>query len=83
MKNGATASKAAPHEEPNLLEALQKLKRQKKGLLIAVGGCMAQEEGKAKILREKFPFIDIIFGTHNLPALGEMIERKKRLFAEE
>ena len=58
--------------------ALKKLKRQKKGLLIAVGGCMAQEEGKAKILREKFPFIDIIFGTHNLPALGEMIERKKK-----
>lgn len=57
--------------------ALKKLKRQKKGLLIAVGGCMAQEEGKAAILREKFPFIDIIFGTHNLPSLGQLIEQKR------
>lgn len=57
--------------------ALKKLKREKKGLIIAVGGCMAQEEGKAKILREKFPFIDLIFGTHNLSELGALIDRKR------
>ncbi len=57
--------------------ALKKLKRQKKGLLIAVGGCMVQEEGKAQILKEKFPFIDILFGTHDLPALKSLIERKQ------
>ncbi len=58
--------------------ALKKLKRAKKNLLIAVGGCMAQEEGKAAILREKFPFIDIIFGTHNVYELGALIERKRK-----
>ncbi len=57
--------------------ALKKLKRQKKGLIIAVGGCMAQEPGKASVLQEKFPFIDIIFGTHNLAELASLIERKK------
>lgn len=57
--------------------ALKKLKRQKRGLLIAVGGCMAQEEGKAALLREKFSFVDIVFGTHNLSELGELIERKR------
>ncbi len=57
--------------------ALKKLKRAKKGLIIAVGGCMAQEEGKAKILREKFPFIDLIFGTHNLSELGALIDKKR------
>lgn len=57
--------------------ALKKLKRQKKGLIIAVGGCMAQEPGKVKVLQEKFPFIDIIFGTHNLAELASLIERKK------
>ncbi len=57
--------------------ALKKLKRQKKELLIVVGGCMAQEEGKAQLLREKFPFIDIVFGTHNLHELEELISRKK------
>ncbi len=58
--------------------ALKKLKRQKKHLLIAVGGCMVQEEGKAKLLKEKFPFIDILFGTHNLPELKSLIERKRQ-----
>ena len=57
--------------------ALKKLKRQKKGMLIAVGGCMAQEEGKAALLVKKFPFIDIIFGTHNVAELPALIERKR------
>lgn len=57
--------------------ALKKLKKQKKDLLIAVGGCMAQEKGKAELLKKKFPFIDLIFGTHNLNELGELIERKQ------
>ena len=56
---------------------LKKLKKEKKGLIIAVGGCMAQEPGKAKFLKEKFPFIDIIFGTHNIFELASLIERKK------
>ena len=57
--------------------ALKKLKREKKGLLIAVGGCMVQEVGKAAILREKFPFIDILFGTHNPAELAALIEKKR------
>ena len=57
--------------------ALKKLKKKRKDLIIAVGGCMAQEAGKAQLLREKFPFIDIVFGTHNLPRLGEFIDRKR------
>ncbi len=61
---------------------LKKLKRRKKGLIVAVGGCMAQEAGKAQLLREKFPFIDIIFGTHNVGELSSLIdalrERRKK-----
>ncbi len=57
--------------------ALKKLKREKKGLLIAVGGCMVQEAGKAAVLKQKFPFIDILFGTHELADLRSLIERKR------
>ena len=57
--------------------ALKKLKKQKKNLLIAVGGCMVQEEGKAALLKEKFPFLDILFGTHNLGELASLIEKKR------
>lgn len=57
--------------------ALKKLKKQKPDLIIAVGGCMTQEKGKTEILRKKFPFIDVMFGTLNLEELETLIERKK------
>ncbi len=57
--------------------ALKKLKRQKPDLIIAVGGCMTQEKGKTDILKTKFPFIDIMFGTLNLEDLGRFIAQKK------
>ncbi len=65
--------------------ALKRHKQEKKDLIIAVGGCMAQEKGKAELIREKFPFVDILFGTHNLAELGDLIDRKraqkKRVFS--
>lgn len=57
--------------------ALKKLKKQKPSLIIAVGGCMTQEEGKTEILKKKFPFIDVMFGTLNLEELETLIKRKK------
>ncbi len=57
--------------------ALKKLKKQKPNLLIAVGGCMTQEKGKTDVLKAKFPFIDIMFGTLNLEDLGRLIAQKK------
>lgn len=57
--------------------ALKKLKKQKPDLLIVVGGCMTQEKGKTEILKKKFPFIDVMFGTLNLEDLETLIRRKK------
>ena len=57
--------------------ALKKLKKQKPNLLIAVGGCMTQEKGKTDVLKKKFPFIDIMFGTLNLDDFGTLVLRKK------
>lgn len=65
--------------------ALKKLKRDKKHLIIAVGGCMTQQAGYADKLLNKFPFIDIVFGTHNLENFAEMLvnlrESKKHVLA--
>lgn len=47
------------------------LKRKKPGLIICVGGCVAQQEGR-KIL-ERFSYIDLVFGTHALKRLPEHI----------
>lgn len=57
--------------------ALKKLKKKNPALLIALGGCMAQEAGKAEYLKRKFPFIDIVFGTHNLDELASLIEKRR------
>ncbi|MBR2498309.1 MAG: tRNA (N6-isopentenyl adenosine(37)-C2)-methylthiotransferase MiaB [Clostridia bacterium] len=56
--------------------ALKQLKRKKKDLIIAVGGCMTQQPGFANELHQKFPFIDIIFGTHNLEDFANLLKRK-------
>jgi tRNA-i(6)A37 thiotransferase enzyme miaB len=56
--------------------ALKKLKKSKKDFLIAVGGCMTQQPGKAEELKKKFPFVDIVFGTHNLDELQKLVELK-------
>ena len=62
----------------SFLGRLSGLKRKKPGLIIGVGGCVAQQEGK-KIL-ERVPYLDIVFGTHaihRLPGIIERIELKK------
>lgn len=56
---------------------LKKLKASKKDLIVAVGGCLTQQFGKAENLKEKFPYVDIIFGTHNLNKLKEYVQLKQ------
>ncbi len=56
---------------------LKKLKQAKRDMIIAVGGCLPQQMGKAENLHEKFPYVDIIFGTHNLSNLKELILKKQ------
>lgn len=57
---------------------LKKLKAKKRDMIIAVGGCLTQQIGKADTLHEKFPYVDIIFGTHNLNKLKELILKKQK-----
>ena len=56
--------------------ALKQLKKANKNLIIAVGGCMTQQKGFAEKLHDKFPFIDIIFGTHNLEDFKSLLIKK-------
>ena len=58
---------------------LKKLKAARKDMLIAVGGCLPQQMNKAENLHEKFPYVDIIFGTHNLHNLRQLIEKKLKM----
>ena len=49
------------------------LKRDKKDLIICIGGCMSQEESVATEIKNKHPYVDIVFGTHNINELPKMI----------
>lgn len=63
----------------------KKLKQKKKDLIIGVCGCMMQEEHIVKKIKEKYSFVDIVFGTHNiasLPSLLEECEAKRKLVVE-
>ncbi len=49
------------------------LKERKPGLILGMGGCIAQQEGK-QLLKE-FPYLDLVFGTHNVHRLPEMVQQ--------
>lgn len=51
--------------------SLKERKKLKPGLIIAVGGCLAQLEGE--ILINMFPHVDIVFGTHNISRLPSLV----------
>lgn len=55
------------------LGALKVLKRKKPDLIIGVCGCMMQQEQVAKKIKEKYTHVDIIFGTHTLYMLPQLI----------
>jgi len=54
------------------LGSFKPLKERNPALILGVGGCVAQQEG-ARML-EKVPYLDIVFGTHNVHRLGEMVK---------
>ena len=54
---------------------LKELKKVRPGLMICVGGCMTQEKGMAAMMKKRYPFIDLVYGTHNMYKLPEYIWR--------
>ncbi len=53
--------------------ALYSLKQERPDLIIGICGCMMQQEGMAENVARRFPFVDIIFGTHNLHSFPELL----------
>lgn len=53
------------------LGAWKRVKDANPGSLIAVGGCVAQDAGEA--MRKRAPYVDIVFGTHNLHRLADLV----------
>lgn len=49
------------------------LKQRRPGLILAVCGCVAQQEGEHML--EKVPYLDVVCGTHNVHRLGDMVRQ--------
>jgi tRNA-2-methylthio-N6-dimethylallyladenosine synthase len=57
------------------LSQLAPIKTARPGMQIAVGGCLAQKD-QSRVL-EKAPWVDVVFGTHNLASLPVLLERAR------
>ena len=60
------------------LGGLKALKMKKKDMIICICGCMAQEEKTITKLLDKYPQVDVVFGTHNIYMLPEYIYRAQK-----
>jgi tRNA-2-methylthio-N6-dimethylallyladenosine synthase len=60
------------------LGQLKKYKVADPKTIICVGGCMMQQPHIVEQLNKRYPWVDIIFGTHNFHQLPELIERAKK-----
>ena len=58
----------------SLLGELRQTKHERPGLLIGVGGCVAQQEGRKIVARNDA--VDFVFGTHNLSLVPALIEQR-------
>ena len=57
------------------LGRVKHLKRANPNLMIAVGGCVASQEGGAIV--ERAPFVDVVFGPQTLHRLPELLKRRR------
>jgi tRNA-2-methylthio-N6-dimethylallyladenosine synthase len=57
------------------LSQLVPVKKARPGMQIAVGGCLAQKDRETVLARA--PWVDVVFGTHNLASLPVLLERSR------
>ena len=71
--NTCTIRDKAEQKAFSFLGRLSPLKQRRPELIIGIGGCVAQQEGK-KILK-RMPHVDLVFGTHAIGRLPNLIQR--------
>ena len=57
-----------------ILGRIKKLKEEREDLITIIGGCMPQEEKISNMLKEKYKWVDIVLGTHNIYDLPKLLE---------
>lgn len=73
LLNTCSVREKAQEKVFSLLGRWRELKQTRPGMVIGVGGCVASQEGSA--IRERAPFVDIVFGPQTLHRLPEMLNQ--------
>lgn len=73
--NTCSVREKGEHKLFSLLGQLRELKENKKDLIVGVGGCVAQQEGRAIVDRNRA--VDFVVGTHNLSLIPKLVEQVK------
>ncbi|MCG5511523.1 tRNA (N6-isopentenyl adenosine(37)-C2)-methylthiotransferase MiaB [Ectothiorhodospira shaposhnikovii] len=72
LLNTCSIREKAQEKVFSLLGRWRAIKEQRPGVVIGVGGCVASQEGE--LLRERAPFVDMVFGPQTLHRLPQMLE---------
>jgi len=57
------------------ISAFRKLKEANPELIIGICGCMPQQKQELQQILKKLPHVDLVFGTHNIHRLPELLDR--------
>ena len=77
LLNTCSVRDKAEQKVYSALGRFREIKERRAGVIIGVGGCVAQQEGEA--LLKRVPYLDLVFGTHNIHKLPELVERVETL----
>ncbi|MDO9574078.1 MAG: tRNA (N6-isopentenyl adenosine(37)-C2)-methylthiotransferase MiaB [Candidatus Contubernalis sp.] len=73
IMNTCAIRQKAEEKVVGMIGKLRKLKIENPNLIIGICGCMVQQEKTAKMIKSRFPYVDLIFGTHNLHCFSELL----------
>lgn len=76
LLNTCSIREKADQKVHSKLGELRAWKRARKGRIVAVGGCLAQQEGSR--LSARAPHVDVVFGTHNIARLPDLLREAER-----
>ncbi len=72
--NTCCIRKSAEEKILGNIGAVKPIKKKNPNLIVAVCGCMSQQTDMADYIQKTFPFVNIIFGTHNLNKFGNFLD---------
>lgn len=75
LLNTCSIRENAHNKAFGMLGRFKHLKEEKKDLLVGICGCMAQESGVVEKILENYPWVNFVFGTHNMYQLPNIIDK--------